>query len=148
MDRKDFLRTCGIACLGGSAIATLLQSCAATSHYYANSELTESSLKILKTEFTQDKKGQPINRKYVLVKSEKLNFPIYLYKLNETDYSALWMECSHQGAELSAHGEYLTCPSHGSEFDKQGNVTQGPAQKSLRKFKVTNDDKYLYIQLS
>lgn len=147
MNRKEFLKTCGLACISGSAIATLLQSCA-SAHYYAASELKDSSLKVLKTEFTQDKKGQPINRKYVLVKAENLNFPIYLYKLNETEYSALWMECTHQGAELSAQGEYLTCPSHGSEFDKLGNVTEGPAQKNLRKFKTTVDGQYIIIQLS
>jgi Rieske Fe-S protein len=147
MDRKEFLKTCGIACLSGSVITTLFQSCS-SSHYYADSDLIENSLRVSQTAFTQDKKGQAIDRKYVLVKSDKLNFPIYLYKRNDTEYSALWMECTHQGAELSAHGEYLTCPSHGAEFDKEGNVTQGPAQKNLRKFKTTLQDQFIYIQLS
>ncbi|MCU0430952.1 MAG: Rieske 2Fe-2S domain-containing protein [Cytophagaceae bacterium] len=147
MDRKDFLKTCGLACVGGLGISALLQSCT-TSQYFAGNELTGSHLKILQTEFTLDKKGQPVNRSYVLVKSEKLNFPIYLYKLSETDYSALWMECTHQGAELSAHGDYLTCPSHGSEFDRLGNVTQGPAQNNLRKFKTSIENQFILIHLS
>ena len=88
------------------------------------------------------------SRQYVIVKAEQLNYPIYLHKISEFEYSAVWMECSHQNAELSAHGEYLTCPSHGSEFDKLGNVTQGPAQHSLRKFKTSLDNQYILIQLS
>ncbi len=147
MDRKDFLKTCSMACLGGLGIAVLLQSCS-TAHYFANNEISGEYLKVLLTEFTLDKKGQAVNRKYVLVKSEKLNFPIYLYKLNEKEYSAVWMECTHLGAELSAHGEYLSCPSHGSEFDKLGKVTQGPAQNNLRKFRTSIEKQYLLIHLS
>lgn len=147
MDRKKFIKTCGLACLSGVGISALLESCA-SANYYANSQLEGKSLKVALKEFTQDKKGQPVNRKYVLVKDEKLNYPIFLYKINETEYSALWMECTHQNAELSAHGDYLTCPAHGSEFDKFGKVTQGPAQKDLRRFETNIDSEFIYIQLS
>lgn len=145
MKRIDFLKTCGMACLGSSTIVTLFQSCVTGANYYAKSELDGQYLKVLKTEFISAKN---VNREYVIVKAEQLNFPIYLHKINESEYSAVWMECSHQSAELSAHGEYLTCPSHGSEFDKLGNVTQGPAQQSLRKFKTSLDNQYILIQLS
>ncbi len=110
--------------------------------------MANNSLKVGKKEFTQDKNGQPIDRKYVIVKGDKLNYPIYLYKTSETEYSALWMECTHQSMELTAHGDYMTCPSHGSEFDKNGNVTQGPAQSNLRKFKTTVDSEFIYILLA
>jgi Rieske Fe-S protein len=58
------------------------------------------------------------------------------------------MQCTHQGAELSAHGEILVCPSHGSEFDRQGQVLSGPAEQNLKKFKLTTDENYLYIHLA
>lgn len=58
------------------------------------------------------------------------------------------MECTHMGAELTAHGDHLSCPSHGSEFDKFGNVTEGPAESMLRKFNYTIDQHYITIQLS
>ena len=146
MNRKQFLKTCGMACIGGASLSLLLQSCAG--QYFASSEIEGNKLKVSVKEFTEDKKGQPLNRKYVLVKSDKLNFPIYLYKQSETSYNALWMECTHQGAELSAHGDYLTCPSHGSEFDKTGRVMNGPASADLRSFKTTSDQQFIYIQLS
>lgn len=142
------MKTCGVACLGGTtAISLLLQSCA-SGYHYAHGEIDKEHLKVLKSEFVQDSKGKAVTRKHILVKHDKLNYPIYLYKVSEEEYTALWMECTHQGAELSAQGDYLTCPAHGSEFDKQGNATQGPAQKSLRKFKTTTDNQYIYIQLS
>ena len=147
MDRKKFIKTCGLACVSGIGIAALLESCA-SANYYAKGQIEGKSLKVALKEFTTDQKGQPINRKYLLVKEEKLNYPIFLSKISDTEYSALWMECTHQGTELSAHGDYLTCPSHGSEFDKLGNVTQGPAQKNLRRFNTTTDSEFIYIQLS
>lgn len=147
MDRKEFIKTCGMACLGGLSLAAILQSCS-TGQHFAKSDIVGNQLRVPLTEFTLDKKGQAVNRDYVVVRSEKLNFPIYLRKLSDTDYSAVWMECTHQGAELSAHGDYLTCPSHGSEFDKLGKVTQGPAQADLRKFKTSVDSQYIYISLS
>ena len=147
MDRKQFLKSCGVACANGVGISILLQSCASGLHFAAN-EISGNYLKVLTTEFTQDKSGKPVDRKYVLVRSEELKFPIYLFKISETEYSAAWMECTHQGSELSVHGEYLSCPSHGSEFDKLGNVTSGPAQRNLRKFKTVVENQFILIQLS
>lgn len=136
-----------MVCLGGIGLSSLLESCS-TAQYYAASDMEGSYLKVAQAEFNTDRKGQPINRKFVLVKSEKLKFPIYLYKQSESEYIALWMECTHQGAELSAHGDYLTCPAHGSEFKHTGNVTQGPAQQDLRKFKTSISDQFVLIYLS
>ncbi|MDB5255922.1 MAG: Rieske Fe-S protein [Chitinophagaceae bacterium] len=129
-----------MACLGGLGVASILQSCT-SSQYVAKSEVEGEYLKVLLTEFSAEKK-------YALVRSEQLNFPIYLYQVTPTEYSAVWMECTHQGAELSAHGEVLTCPAHGSEFDKTGQVMQGPAQNNLRKFKTKTDSQYVFIHLS
>jgi Rieske Fe-S protein len=147
MDRKKFIQSCGMICVGGVGIAALLQSCTAGQHF-ASSEINGSYLHVMATEFTLNKKGEVVDRRYVLVRSEKLNFPIYLYKISEQEYSAVWMECTHQGAELSAHGEHLSCPAHGSEFDKLGNVIQGPAQTNLRKFKTQVEGPIIKILLS
>jgi len=129
-----------MACIAGLGVASLLQSCAST-QYFAKNEIEGEYLKVSMTEFKA-------NRKYVLVRSEQLNFPIYLYQISETEYSAAWMQCTHLGAELSAHGETLSCPAHGSEFDKLGNLTQGPAQTNLRKFKTKIENQHVLIHLS
>lgn len=129
-----------MACIAGLGVASLLQSCS-TSQYVTKSQIEGEYLKVLLTEFS-------VGKKYVLVRAEELNFPIYLYQVTPTEYSAVWMECTHQGAELSAHGEVLTCPAHGSEFDKTGQVMQGPAQSNLRKFKTKTDSQYVLIHLS
>jgi cytochrome b6-f complex iron-sulfur subunit len=146
MERKEFIRTCGYACLGTLAISALLEGCV-SANYFAQTSLSGSIITIKKSEFIKVENGKTVARKFVLVKNEKLNFPICLYKLTETEYSALLMECTHKGCELNAQGEYLVCPCHGSEFSNTGAVQNPPAEQNLQSFKTSTDDANIYIQL-
>lgn len=146
MDRKEFLKTCGVACLSGAALITFLESCS-SANYFAKTTVTGNKIAIKKAEFVSVEKGKTTARKYVLVKSEGLNVPICVYKINEHEYSALLMECSHKGCELQPHGEYMICPCHGSEFSNKGVVQNPPAEQNLQSFKTTTDNENIYIQL-
>ena len=101
----------------------------------------------IKIGFTYLKKDQPLQRDYIIVRNAALQFPIYLYKFSDEEYSALLMKCSHQGNELQASGDHLHCPAHGSEFNNKGLVAQGPAEDNLRSFKVTPMGDKLFIDL-
>jgi Rieske Fe-S protein len=105
-------------------------------------------LSVSPSEFVYTKKEQTLQRQFIIVHHDKLEAPIYLYRLSDNSYSALWMKCTHQGSELQASGDHLYCPSHGSEFDKVGKVTQGPAEKDLRSFPVTVAGEKILIDLS
>jgi len=146
MDRKGFIKSCGMACLGGSAMAVLLESCA-TGSYFAKSNNTQNQIIIPKSEFISFSKGKTNDRKYVLVKHEKFSYPICIYKLDEENYSALLMQCTHKGCELKPQGNYLACPCHGSEFDNKGVVQNPPAEQNLQNFQTKADNKNVYINL-
>ena len=146
MDRKEFIKTCGFACLGGSALVTLLESCA-SSNYFALSTLDRNQLLVKKSEFIKIGKNTQTLRKYVLVKTDKFSFPIVVYRLGSENYSALLLQCTHKGCELQPQGDYLVCPCHGSEFTNQGIVQNPPAEQNLQNFKTTTDDENIYIQL-
>jgi len=133
-------------CLSGGVISSVLSSCQST-HYVAGT-IEPKGLSVPASEFTYIKKEETLQRQFIIVHHDKLEAPIYLYKLNDNSYSALWMKCTHQGAELQASGDHLHCPSHGSEFDKNGKVTQGPADKNLRSFPVTVSGDKILIDLS
>lgn len=57
--------------------------------------------------------------------------------------------CTHQGCEVSyvPTDSKFECPCHGSQYDKTGEVVQGPARKRLKKYqtKVVNDTLYAKI---
>jgi cytochrome b6-f complex iron-sulfur subunit len=146
MDRKEFIKSCCYSCLGGTALMTLLQSCAG-SHYFARSTLENNRVIINKNEFVKIEKERTVSRKFILVRTENFGYPIGVYKLSEENYSALLMQCTHKGCELQPEGDYLVCPCHGSEFTAEGTVHNPPAERNLQTFKVSTDHENIYIHL-
>jgi len=141
MDRKTFIKASCLACTSISFLGTILESC--TTVKYAGGELNENGMLLDLKEF-ETKKGY---RSYVIARHDNLQYPICVYRINETQYNALLMQCTHQGAELQVSGDQLTCPAHGSEFDKWGKVLQSPAPADLRSFPVTIRSDRLFIDL-
>lgn len=146
MNRREFVTQTCVACLSGGLLSSVMAACSST--HYATASMESKGISVLQSEFSEIKNGQTSLRQFIIVSHNSLEFPIYLYRLNATEYSALWMKCTHQGSELQAAGDHLYCSSHGSEFDKQGNVSQGPAEKNLRSFPVTVLGEKLFIELT
>ncbi len=130
-----------MACAGILLGASLLESCAGVK--YAKGTLNDNGMLLDPKEFDNSKGSH----RYVVVRHDDLLFPICVYHIAENEYSALLMKCSHQGAELQVSGDQLTCPAHGSEFDKWGKVTQSPASAPLRTFPVSMVNGQLFIDL-
>jgi len=85
--------------------------------------------------------------KYVVVQQSTLKFPICVYRAGANEYTALYMRCTHQGAELQVYGDKLECPAHGSVFSNKGQVLNGPADANLRIFPVTVQNDQIFISL-
>jgi len=145
MDRKKFLKSIGITCLCATPLATMLNGCAATG--LINGKIEGDELLVAKSSFDPAPDTDKNFRKYIIVQNDILLFPICVYRLNENNYSALWMRCTHQGSELQVFGDRLACPSHGSEFDNKGNVENGPAEEELRTFPVVVEENLIRISL-
>ncbi|MFZ6023240.1 MAG: Rieske (2Fe-2S) protein [Bacteroidota bacterium] len=143
MNRKDFIIKGCIACVGATAVTGFLGSCSTIR--FTSGKLTEDGLLIDKQEFIVKEKNK--YRSYIVVRNEALVFPICIYRFSEQEYSALWMQCTHQGAELNVSGDYLQCPAHGSEFSNRGEMTNGPADRSLRTFPVTVRSNQIFVDL-
>lgn len=134
-----------MACLAGSTLATLFTSCSG-SRMVAGT-ISGEDLIIPLSEFMESKDGVKSFRSYLIVNNNHLKFPVCIYRTQDAQYTALWMRCTHQGAELTAYGDKMTCSAHGSEFDTNGAVVNGPAFKSLRQFPVTVEDKQIKLSL-
>lgn len=134
-----------MACLGGAAMSALLQSCGVSKNLSGN--ISDSDLLVALSDFETKAGKETHYKKYIIVHNDKLKFPICVYRFDAANYSALWLQCSHQGAELQVFGDKLQCPAHGSEFDNKGKVTNGPAEAGLRTFPVTIEATQLKISL-
>lgn len=146
MNRKNFITKCTYACMGGLLIPSILQSCSSLNLVQRN----QVDAKIEGTDLLVplDSFGDTENKKlYIIARHPDLNYPICVYRFNETEYTALLMACTHQGTELQVFGEKLECPAHGSEFNSKGAVENGPAEDSLRSFPIQIEAGVLKISL-
>lgn len=145
MDRKGFVKTCGLTCLCGSSLVQLLQSCSASR--IISGKIVADELIVELKNFDPVNKSAKDFKGYIIIQNEILQFPICVFRFSENDYSALWMKCTHQGNEVQVYGDRLECPAHGSVFDNKGAVQQGPADKALRSFPLTIEKDQLRISL-
>lgn len=144
MYRKDFIKNCGFACLGGSLMTTILQGC--TTSRNVTGLLTGGELSIPLSKFDNDK--GPSYHSYVVVQHDAMQYPICVFRLAENEFVALLMQCTHQGAELQVFGDKLQCPAHGSEFTRRGEVQNGPADRHLRTLPVYIANNQIKISLN
>jgi len=110
-------------------------------------KLVTDGLVLNTQDFKIKDKGSRAYRSFLIVRNDALKYPICIYRFSDIHYSALWMKCAHQGAELQASGDYLQCPAHGSEFNNKGQVTNGPANTNLRTFPVSVNKNEIFIDL-
>lgn len=66
------------------------------------------------------------------------------------DLSALSAICTHRNCQLEAEADKTYyCPCHGSTFDADGKVTEGPARRDLPAFDIsTNESGELMVKIS
>lgn len=141
MERRAFIKaSCG-ACLGiigGSVLLSALQSCAPLP--LLKSEPENGIISVPLSSFAE---GQSL----LMINNPKMDHHILLVKKKDGTYNALYMQCSHQNQDLTANKSGLFCAAHGSAFDLDGNVTQAPADKPLRKFRTETDQTHIKIHL-
>ncbi len=145
MNRRKFIAHSCTACLSIAVAPALLTSCSSTRYITGNME--KDGLRLNKSEFKTAGKGSQANFSFIIVRNDAFTYPICVYRFSETDYTALWMRCTHQGTELQASGDFLQCPAHGSEFNNKGQVTNGPADDNLRTFPVVVSANEIFIDM-
>ena len=143
MDRRNFIKNSCTACLSAAAFPLLLNACTPTQ--YITGALDKDGLLVNKDQFKVNDKGSYSS--FLIVRNDTLLFPICVFRFSEQDYSAVWLKCAHQGAEVNVVGDKLQCPAHGSEYDNRGQVTNGPAASNLRTFPVIVRKNDLFIDL-
>lgn len=148
MNRKEFIKQCGFACLGVVSLSALVESCTASRQL--NVPINENNrMQVPLSAFIASSKNDQVQyKRYIIVRNDRLNYPIVVFRNTTNDYTALLLRCSHQFNELNVNGDLLTCPAHGSEFNANGEVVHGPAEDKLRSFVTTVDAQNLFIHLA
>lgn len=146
MNRKDFIRHCAVKGLALTSVGALFTRCAAAP-YYAFTSMNGNELSFAKSEFAGERNGEVFVRDFVLLKTDRLEFPVCVYRIDDDTFIALDTRCTHQGCEVKPQGDFLVCPCHGSEFSKTGKVVNPPADEDLKRYVVRTDDTMVYVHL-
>ncbi len=139
MERRTFLKaSCGI-CLtfGAGAVIGGLASCAPLPVYEA--DISGSIISVPRAIFERED--------FQLVRAGGLDFDIGVRKQTDGTYLALLLRCTHASNRLATSGNLYTCTLHGSKYDLDGNVVQGPAQDPLRVFPTSLTETHIIISI-
>jgi cytochrome b6-f complex iron-sulfur subunit len=66
---------------------------------------------------------------------------IMLIRMDESRFIAVSTICRHKGCTVELEGDKFVCPCHGSEYTREGKVTQGPSKANLKTFETMFDSK-------
>ncbi|MDB5154973.1 MAG: Rieske (2Fe-2S) protein [Mucilaginibacter sp.] len=99
-----------------------------------------ATLPIYKTATADNKVSVPISlfaqSDFQIIQLKDFFYNIGLRKEKDGAYTALLLRCTHADNQLTPMGNGFKCNLHGSAFDKEGQVTQGPAEHSLKKYQT------------
>lgn len=137
VDRKEFIKWISFGAVCGGMFP-ILEGCA--TYRYVDAEVEESVLRVGKKVFRE-------GESFVLLRNPRSASPIYLRKAKEDSYRAVLLECTHKQCTVNPAGNRLACPCHGSRYDTEGNVLEGPARRNLFTYRVTTDSDHIYIEL-
>lgn len=88
------------------------------------------------------------NERLVLIEPARSRAPILLHRKEDGEHGAVLLLCTHQRCTVEPAGAILQCPCHGSEFSREGTVLNGPAERPLRSYPTSQNEKAVFIELN
>lgn len=153
--RRDFLlNTVGAITITGlsSSLISFLQGCASNPtglNSYSGIAKMSTSVVDNKIEVAIDT-SSPLNSSggLLLLVYNNGDNGVLLQRVSSTEIKALTAVCTHQGCIVdlfSSDENNFGCPCHGSKFNLNGGVVQGPADAPLKTFSTTFENDLLTI---
>lgn len=121
----------------------LFEACAAGIKSY-HTDISESSLIVPNEELMALQEPNSV----LAIRARGLKGPVYLRKVDGKEMIALLSICTHRGCEVRPLPDSFECPCHGSEYDIDGEVLEGPARLPLKKFPVEKTSEGLVIHIT
>jgi cytochrome b6-f complex iron-sulfur subunit len=135
VSRRQFAESLGRFTLAGLATVSgsqFLASCSSKSNPAAPKEGTVSTPAL-----TVDLNQVPELKTAGGFKNLQINStPIVVINAGNNTFKAFSLICTHQGCTVAwtVANQDFECPCHGSKYDSNGKVTQGPAPSPLRSY--------------
>lgn len=138
LERRDFLKTGCRICLLGAATLTfgdLLSACGTPAKVFSTT-MNNNQVNVPLSRFATDDTQ--------IISVQHFEYEIAVRKKND-QYEALLMQCTHQNNQVVRTGSGFYCSLHGSQFDQDGNVKKGPAERPLPRLRTEIVQDHLVI---
>ena len=125
ISRREFIKKSALGAAAGSAVLssinlnTLMAKSKAGRFYRAGGDIVVN---------LQDKKNDALSKVGGAVFLDDENM---LIRISQAQFTAVNLICRHKGCTVELTGNKFVCPCHGSEYDLNGKVTEGPAKSNL-----------------
>jgi Rieske Fe-S protein len=141
MERRNFLKSsCNICLLAATGyFLSELTACSPAAYQVIKTEIINDEIQIPVASFMQSTMQ--------FVRPKGWYYDIAVRKKEDNTYQALLMQCTHQENQLTPTGNGYTCSLHGSQFNKEGKVTKGPAENSLKGYTTSLNQENLIIHI-
>ncbi|HEY3874253.1 MAG TPA: Rieske (2Fe-2S) protein [Candidatus Kapabacteria bacterium] len=128
--RREFLKRTGIV-LGAASLSGMLAEILASCSSSTSVTVTHGTRSI-------DISSLTTNGQYLLDQTVKPDgTPILVIRQSAMNYTALSMLCTHEGCQVNSPSNgSIYCGCHGSRFNLQGQVVNGPASSPLKSYSV------------
>jgi len=129
MDRRDFLQKSIILSCGIAGASAFLEACK-KSNNTTTAPTVNFTIDIGSSQYSALQK----NGGYVYYSANN----IIIAREHSGSFVALYDVCPHAGCTIQFDGSSkFPCPCHGSIFDDDGNVVQGPATSGVKKYSTS-----------
>lgn len=132
MNRRTFMTWVGVGWMA-SSLPVALAACSSQTTQTEASPNASSNL-----EFQTVGSVEELNKSSQLLKEKSPVGSVLVVRTTANDLSAVNPTCTHAGCVVQWQGakKNFTCPCHGSVFDVDGKVLQGPAAKPLKTYQA------------
>ena len=128
--RRSFLKGTALA-VGGAMLGVSEMGCVASSAPVVRTTLESNILRIDTARPELLNVGDGIQ-----LDADGLEYPILLIKVSEEKFVALSTACMHLGCTVKKQPSVIRCPCHGSVYDLEGKVLNGPSQLPLHQYSL------------
>jgi Rieske Fe-S protein len=82
-----------------------------------------------------------------VVSPRKFPYEIAVQKNEDQIFSSLLLRCTHMDNQVTPGKQGFFCTLHGSSFDLKGQVTGGPAERSLKSLRTEIQQQQIIVYL-
>ncbi|MGC4056601.1 MAG: Rieske (2Fe-2S) protein [Chitinophagaceae bacterium] len=131
MERRAFIKaSCSICLLGfaGLSLHSLPALAAGKNKVFKTTVNDKNELEIPAAIFAEST--------LQIIRVKGWEYDVALHRKEDGTYAAFLMKCTHMDNQVAVTGDGFVCNMHGSRYDKEGNVLNGPAELPLTQYKT------------